>query len=353
MAVKEKGDIYAQLRRNRLRLAEAVSLYTLIVLGLSAVLLRVAMGDKDIGPGFWFWLSLLWLVFLLYALLRYALGGYWIFRNLAILPPGETDIRLSDALDAAALASGMRSHVRLLCIPNSDINAFSLSLPDGTFALFATSGIAEKLPERERVALMAHEIAHMMAGDAALYTVMLRLTGRRAMRKMVRGAGAGDHDPLRAAGISTFMVALAMAAFLLLGIFRTGSDLGEELRGFYSVSGANFAAVLVLLLALFAVSLPSLMHKLLQLLLDRRREFAADLQASYLTRDPEAVYLAVRHASEDVRDVMILPACFDALLFHPMVDYTSYNPFATQPTMGERMKRLSDSFPTCDFTHLP
>ncbi len=353
MDIKRKGDLYVQMRSNRLRLASAVALHALFTFGLSALIVYLFMRDADPSPGFWFWLSLLWLLFLLYASLRFALGGRWIFRSLVTIPPWETDIRLCEALDAARLAAGMRARVRLFCIPNADINAFSLSLPDGSFALFATSGIVEKLPERERVAIMAHEISHMLAGDAGLYTVMLRLTGRRAMRKMVKGATMSGENPLRLAGIFAFLVSLATTFFVLVSIFGGDKMVAEEFGRHYSASRADILVVFFLLFLLFATSLPPLMHKLLQLFLDRRREYNADLQAAYLTRDPESIYLAVKHAAEDVRDVMILPACFDALLFHPVADYTSYNPFGTQPTMASRMKKLRDSFPAICFGALP
>ncbi|MDI6829970.1 MAG: hypothetical protein QME88_01405 [Actinomycetota bacterium] len=353
MARRDTDDLYAQLRRNRMRLAEAVTLHSLLAMGLSALTLHFALQAAAVGPGFWFWLVLLWLLFLLYALLRYALGGRWIFRSLVVLSPWQTDVRLTNALDAAALASGMRSRIRLFCIPNPDINSFCLSLPDGTFALFATSGIAEKLPERERVAIVAHETAHMMAGDASLYTVMLRLTGRRALRRTVSGADMRRDRPLRVTGSISSALVFFLVALLFFDFSRNLSAMDETFRKISTASQVRFAAVLILLCLLFAVSLPPVMHKLLQLLLDRRREYAADLQAAYLSRDPEAVYLALKHAAEDVRDVMILSACFDALLFHPVVDYTSYNPFGTQPTMADRMRRLRDSFPRVFFEESP
>jgi Zn-dependent protease with chaperone function len=353
MSIKNRGDLYEQMRRNRLRLYGAVALHSLIATGLSALILLAFFDRYDVSPGFWFWLSLLWLLFLLYALLRYALGGHWILSGLEVLPPRETDVRLSDALEAAMLAAGMRERVRLFCIPNNDINAFSLSVPDGTFALFATTGIAEKLPQRERVAILAHELSHMMAGDAIIYTVMLRLAGRRAMRKMVRGAGAGDDNPFLISGASSGAVGLAIAPLLFLGIYRSDGVFNENLSGVISSGAALFAVAFSLVLLLFVASMPAVIFKLFQLLLDRRREYSADLHAAFLTRDPEATYLAVKHAAEDVRDVMILPACFDALLFHPVRDFTSYNPFGTQPTMADRVRNLKESFPSMCFDTQP
>jgi len=87
------------------------------------------------------------------------------------------------------------------------------------------------------------------------------------------------------------------------------------------------------------------MNKLLQRFLDKEREYYADMQAVYLTRDPDAVYQAIKNSAEDVRDVLLLPACLDALLFNPVVDYMNYRPFRSQPTMAERMQRLKEAFP--------
>lgn len=55
--------------------------------------------------------------------------------------------------------------------------------------------------------------------------------------------------------------------------------------------------------------------------------------------------MALNHASEDVLD-LLLPSNLDAILFHPVVDYTSYRPFQTQPTMAERQHRLEKRFPS-------
>jgi hypothetical protein len=42
--------------------------------------------------------------------------------------------------------------------------------------------------------------------------------------------------------------------------------------------------------------------------------------------------------------MLFLPACFDSLLFHPVVS-VNYWPFRTQPEMRERMNRLREAFP--------
>jgi Zn-dependent protease with chaperone function len=287
-------------------------------------------------------LLLFWLLVAIYAILRYALGFERLFNNLRVLPSWKNDPRLEDALSSVKLASGMSEQIKLFVIPNSDINSFSLAIPDGSYALLATQGIADKLPAREREAIMAHEVAHMRMGDALIHTVMIRLAGRRALRRTVAGLGAQDTSPIKLAGAATF---IAMILWVLL-ISVAFSSTEDGVRPQYT---ATFLWLgIVLLFATFASVLPLFIHKFLQFLMDKEREYCADLEAVYLTRDPEAVYRAVASASDDVLDMLLLPACFDALLFHPVVNYTSYAPFRTQPTMVERMHKLKELYPQVD-----
>jgi Zn-dependent protease with chaperone function len=344
MNKQEMADIYQRRSHNRRQMALAVFAYTSIVMLVSGFCLYLLYRVVNLNFNFWFLLSVFWLVFLIYVILRYALGGKLALRSLITIPSWETDRRLENALMAAKLASGMASRIRLLEIPDSDINAFSISLPDGSYALFAALGIADKLPEREREAVMAHEIAHMQAGDTLIHTVMIHLAGRRALKKMVKGLDGGGSSPLIMAGVLAVINALAWIAVIAI-VFFTNENKTLLTPQF---SQAGFWSAIAFLFFALAMSFPLFMSKLLQLVLDKEREHFADMEAVYLTRDPGAVYRALKHTADDVIDVLLLPACYDALLFNPVVNYTSYTPFRTQPTMGDRMKRIKNVFPQVD-----
>jgi Zn-dependent protease with chaperone function len=284
---------------------------------------------------------LFWLASIVYGILRYALGGRWVFKIVRTLPSSPAKDRLQSSLDNVRLASGMTEKVRLLVIPNHDINAFSLSLPDGSYALFATTGIADKLTSQEREAIMAHEIAHMQCGDILLYTVMLRLTSRNVLKEKFRNLSGGLS--------SLFWVTALLVSFFVVCLFliyTTAYSLDKEMYSGYFKFDLWLPAVLLFLV--IALTLPYLLRTIMRLVLDREREYYADMEASYLTRDPACVYNALRSAAEDVIDLLVLPPSLDALLFHPFVDYLSYRPFRTQPTMMERMRHLDDAFPASD-----
>ena len=183
---------------------------------------------------------------------------------------------------------------------------------------------------------MAHEIGHIQAGDTTLQTIYLCLMGKHRLAH--RPVRSGKRRRGNAAGA---LLTLIVFAFITGAVFRTAESVG--------VSNDWLAAVL---LAAFFVSLiillPEVMHPFFRLALDREREYSADLLAAYHMRDPLAVYQAIEGAMRDVTAVMLLPPYLDALLFCPVVDYVSYQPFRTQPTMAERMQRLREEFPALD-----
>jgi hypothetical protein len=108
----------------------------------------------------------------------------------------------------------------------------------------------------------------------------------------------------------------------------------------------------------FILLLPLIVQLTIQHALDKESDYFADMQAVYLTRDPEAVYRALRDTDADSCQLQ-LPPCFGSLLFNPVVvDYRDsifltgidqfrgiYQPSSAQPGMDQRMERLKKAFP--------
>jgi Zn-dependent protease with chaperone function len=331
-------DLYDSLSRNRRHLIYATALLMAVIMTISGLAILILRDAFDIAINFWFLWTMFWLLFAVYVVLRYALGGMWLLNGVKTLPASKRDICIDGSVMAAALASGMTGRVRIFEIEDDDINAFSLSLPDASFAIFLTEGIAWKVEERERVAIIAHEIAHMQAGDTAVHTLIIRMAGRRSLKKMIRGLP--NKGFVFARYVSTSVIAFLFATIVFIELFGTANDPGLGLS-----PAAFFWLFLLSLFVMLMLLLPLASRALLRFFLDRDREYNADMHAVFLTRDPDAVYNALRLAAEDVRDVIFLPACFDALLFNPVVDYSSYRPYRTQPTMSHRMQRLCEAFP--------
>ncbi len=333
-------ELNEMVSRNRLRLGAIAAVFTALVMGLSAAALFLLYRPLGYDRYFWLILVLFWAAFVLYALLRFLRGWRWLFGRVISLPPGTPDSRLRHALDAACLAAGLSGEVRLRVIPHDDVNSYSLALPDGTYAVFATKGVEEKLPQRAAEAMMAHEVGHIQAGDALLHTVMLALTGRAALASMSMERGAWIKRAQRKGELQIEDLPAVITVVVLAMLVPLASSFSANPR---------FPLMLLLtgcIFVLVSLLISPLAHSLLRLGLDREREYFADLLAAWRTRDPLAVYRALEGAACDFADVMLLPPYLDALLFHPVVDYTSYRPFQTQPTMWERMERLKEEFPS-------
>lgn len=339
MKTRRPRDLYTGLSRSRMRLGIAFPLFALVIMLMSGALIFALLRLLDTNISFWLFLVIFWLLYTLYAVMRYAIGGRWMFMNLERISRPNLDRRLSNALDSMVLASGFARKIRLMLIPSLDINSFSLSLPDSSFVIVCTQGLADKVPPCEREAVIAHEMAHIIAGDAIIYTIMIRMCGNRAFRHLFKGAARRS---LSVQGMAVLLVAsfAAVAGFL---VFLSGKWNDPEVG--LDLPLLDLWLLAVLLFIAFCALLPFIMHRCFKLVLGKEREYHADLRAVYLVRDPGAVHGALKHALGDVSDLLLLSSYLDPLLFHPVVDFSSYRPFHTQPTMMQRMRRLEVIFP--------
>jgi Zn-dependent protease with chaperone function len=137
------------------------------------------------------------------------------------------------------------------------------------------------------------------------------------------------------------VASFALVAGFLVFLGGNGSDHDVGL----DLPNLDLWLLAALLFIAFTAAFPFIMHRCLKLVLGKEREYYADLRAAHLIRDPGAVHSALKHAQEDVSDLLLLSPYLDPLLFHPVVDYSSYRPFQTQPTMMQRMRRLEVIFP--------
>jgi Zn-dependent protease with chaperone function len=340
--LRQPVELNQMVGRNRLRLAFILGAFTalaMVISGLGAFLIHRLL---DLSWNYWLVLVLFWCAYVIYVVLRFILGWRWLFRHFAAEPAGPDDVRLQVALDATCIAAGLLGQVRLMVIPNDDVNSFSLALPDGSYMVMVTRGVADKLPERAREGMLAHEIGHIQAGDTLLQTIYLCLLGQSGFPRRLSEGSPWSKGRARKNGAFVLGVTVFYTLFLI-SVLRVAMGSGETSSFNWLVP--VFLSVLFLFLAMF---LPLLMQPLFRLALDREREYSADLLAAYRTRDPLAVYQAVEGAAGDVVEVMILPPYLDALLFCPVVDYTAYRPFRTQPTMQERLRHLREEFPALE-----
>jgi heat shock protein HtpX len=176
----------------------------------------------------------------------------WTLRMYGAQPlPERAAPQLHAAVRVLAARSGLPRPPALFYVASPIVNAFSLGHRDDA-ALALSDGLLRRLTPRQVVAVLAHEIGHVRAGD----TTIMNLSD--SIGRLVHG--------LSYAGILTLL-----------------------LTGPLTVAGRDVRPLTV---SAVLVALPTLIT-LLQLALSRAREYDADLDAATLTGDPEGLASAL------------------------------------------------------------
>ncbi|MFC4350447.1 zinc metalloprotease HtpX [Fodinicurvata halophila] len=165
--------------------------------------------------------------------------------------PRQQIPELHEALHRLAERAGLPSVPGLYYVPSSMSNAFSVGQP-GDSALALTDGMLRSLTPREILAVLAHEISHIANNDLWIMNL--------------------------ADSISRLTALLSY-----LGLFLLALNLPLAL--------SEAATVPWLLIGLLVLA-PTLLT-LMQLALSRTREYDADLDAAWLTGDPDAMASAL------------------------------------------------------------
>jgi heat shock protein HtpX len=262
--------------------------HTLLLIGGMSLLLALC-SELLFGEGVWIW------VFFAVALLMLALpdvSPHWLLRlyQARYLHP-QVSPQLMLLMQELAQRAELDKPPALFWIPSNTVNAFAVGARDNA-VIAVTDGLLQLLSLREIAGVLAHEVSHIANND-------MRLMGLADLISRL-----------------THM----MSAFGLLLLFLS---LPLMLMGV-----ASFSLLGVLLL----MAAPSL-SALLQLGLSRIREFDADLEAAWITGDPEGLASALGKISGQRGNL------WQRILFP---GYRNPEPslLRTHPDTDERIERL-------------
>jgi len=238
-------------------------------------------------------------------------GGAAVAERLGARPIDESlplHRRLRDVAEEVAIGAG--APVPTLHVLDDDsINALAAGERPGLAAVVVTRGALERLQRAELQGVVAHEIAHIVGGDAELNA---RLT-----------AALYGLCSLRLAGVGLVGTALE----------RGAGPLGRL--------GAPRVAALVAGVLLSAVGmLGVLAAQVLKAGISRQREFLADALAVQITRDRDGLGCALRRIAGE--PVAPLRSNYAALVSHFLLVQPAglRDWFDTHPSLAERIARL-------------
>ena len=156
----------------------------------------------------------------------------------------------NELVAALSARAGLSKPPRLYYVASSNMNAFAVGRPENA-AIAVTDGLIRGLNLRQFAGVMAHEISHIRNGDVKVMAI--------------------------ADMVHRMMGTLQLVGFIMLFLYAPSILSG----------GAPFFAIALLIGA-------PMLTGLLQLALNRTREYEADLDAAGLTGDPEGLASALQ-----------------------------------------------------------
>ncbi len=314
-------EVQSRQRRRSLLLFGALVLFYFAAVGLITMSVLLTFGVFAFGGGILtrsFLTRLLLfdlLVSALVAWLHYQdarkFGARYILDRLEAVPPDPGDryhAQFLNTVEEIRIAAGA-PRVSAFVLPTSAVNSMGLIEADGTPVVAVTEGLLAECTRDELQAVSAHELAHIVRGDALYVTLVCSLAN--AFEKM--------RDALE-----------PEAPERQSGAVRAGNR------------GGGGSAVLVY----SVVAVSSLVMRLLGTFISRERELLADAQAVEFGREPTALARAIYKACVTNSFVGDFPAVYAPLfIISPDPNQVGEGPlgrlFNTHPPVMKRIEVLA------------
>ncbi|MEW6552859.1 MAG: M48 family metalloprotease [Actinomycetota bacterium] len=190
----------------------------------------------------------------------------------------EQQYVLESMADDVHIATGKPFPALMLINDPHLCNMFSVKR-GGRAAIYLTRGMLKHLDDEELRSALAHEMAHIHQGDAAVHNLAISFMAFTRRRWFSRPEGTSGNLPI---STDLLLTVLFMAALLLSLYF---------VEYFYIF----LAAVIIPLYLVYGFSFA---YPLLLPAISRNRDFLADELAAKLTLQPEALVSALRVADE-------------------------------------------------------
>jgi len=205
-------------------------------------------------------------------------------------------------VEEMALAAGLPPP-KVYVQDSSDINAFATGKKPEEAIICATTGLLEKLDKGELEGVIAHEMSHIMNRDILVATVTVAVVGAIAL----------------------------LAEIVIRSLFWTGGGRGRKGEG----------NAIILVIAIIFIILAPIFSRLTYLAISRRREYLADANGAYLTRNPEGLARALEKIRSNIpRDPKGSKTVAPLYIANPFKRSHKNSIWSTHPPIDERIRRL-------------
>jgi heat shock protein HtpX len=206
-------------------------------------------------------------------------------------------------VDEMSVAAGLPTP-KVYVQDSRDINAFATGHKPQDAIICATTGSLQQLNSEELEGVIGHEMSHIMNRDILVMTVTVGVVGAIAL--------------------------LAEIAIRMLFF-------GGGVRGNKRDSGGG----ILILVAIIFIILAPIFSRLTYLAISRRREYLADADGAYLTRNPEGLAKALEKIKADIPDDPKGSKTVAPLyIVNPFKRALRDSIWSTHPPIDERIRRL-------------
>ncbi len=246
-------------------------------------------------------------VVLVYILITYSFSVQSVISAARARPadPNNRDERLlMNKVDEMATAAGLPTP-KVYVQDSHDINAFATGHKPEDSIICATTGAIQKLNSEELEGVIGHEMSHIMNRDTLVMTVTVGVVGAIAL----------------------------LSEIILYSLFWGGAGGNRRDRG-------GGGIILVIIGIVFIVLAP-IFSRLTYLAISRRREYLADADGAYLTRNPEGLAKALEKIEADIPDDPKGSKTVAPLyIVNPFKRALRDSIWSTHPPLDERIRRL-------------
>jgi heat shock protein HtpX len=215
--------------------------------------------------------------------------------------------RLYNLLENLCISRGITTP-ELKVMESDALNAFATGMNEKQYAITVTTGLLAALDDAELEAVLGHELTHIRNGDVRMLVIAVIIAGAIA-----------------------FFAEMFFRLWFYGGFrFRRSVDRDED-RG----KGGNIVAIVI---AVALVAVAWLLSSVIRFALSRSREFLADAGSVELTKNPDAMILALRKIEGRGELAGATSAVMEMCVDNPREEFTDL--FSTHPSIEARIKAL-------------
>jgi len=232
--------------------------------------------------------------------------------------------RLYNLLENLCISRGIRMPA-LKVMESPALNAFATGLNQRQYAITVTTGLLQALNDQEIEAVLGHELTHIRNGDVQLMVVAVII-----------------------AGVVGFLGELFFRLFSNLDWSSSGngpsswpassSSSSSSSRRDSKGSGGGGGAIIIVIVAIALIALAWLLSQVVKLALSRSREFLADAGSVELTKNPDAMIMALRKIEGRGELPGATSAVMELCVDNPREGFADL--FATHPSVQSRVNAL-------------